>query len=121
MDLALKAPHRAVIYDEQEKRFRGKAFAVSRTFDGLQVMMRRFEPNDEVRFVMEPTGSAWRPLAAFLVARGHTVYLVRPDKSAALRKFYSRHTKSNRTDAKTLAKMPLVDPEGAPDVPGQTL
>jgi transposase len=112
MDLALKSSHRAVIYDEQEKRFRGKVFAVSRTFDGLQAMMRRFEPNDEVGFVMEPTGSAWRPVAAFLVARGHTACLVRPDKSAALRKFYSRHTKSNRADAKTLAKMPGVDPEG---------
>jgi len=112
MDLALKAPHRAVIYDEQEGRFRGKAFAVPRTFAGLQEMMRRFEPDDEVRFVMEPTGSAWRPVAAFLAARGHTVYLVRADKSAALRKFYSRHTKSNRADARTLAKMPVVDPEG---------
>ena len=112
MDLALTAPHRAVIYDEQEGRFRGKAFAVPRTFGGLQEMMRRFEPNDEVRFVMEPTGTAWRPVAAFLAVRDHTVYLVRPDKSAALRKFYARHTKSNRTDARTLAKMPVVDPEG---------
>ena len=112
MDLALTAPHRAVIYDEQAGRFRGKAFAVPRTFDGLQAMMRRFGPSDAVRFVMEPTGSAWRPVAAFLVGRGHTVYLARPDKSAALRKFYSRHTKSNRADARTLAKMPVVDADG---------
>jgi transposase len=112
MDLGLRSLHRAVVYDRQKRKVLGKAFAVPPTFDGLQDMMRRFHPNDEVEFVMEPTSTAWRPVAAFLVGRGHTVYLARPDKSAALRKFYSRHTKSNRTDAATLARMPMVDPEG---------
>ena len=60
--------------------------------------------------VMEPTGPAWLPIAVFFTSRGHVVHRVSSAKSHDLRKFLSRHTKTNGIDADTLARIPLFDP-----------
>jgi transposase len=62
--------------------------------------------------VIEPTGPAWLPIAVFFTSRGHTVYRVSSAKAHDLRRFLKRHAKSNRIDADTLARLPLVDPAG---------
>jgi len=62
--------------------------------------------------VIEPTGPAWLPIAVFFSARGHAVYRVSSQKAADLRRFLSRHAKSNGIDADTLARLPLIDPQG---------
>ena len=62
--------------------------------------------------VIEPTGPAWLPIAVFFCSRGHTVHRVSSAKAADLRRFLSRHAKSNGIDADTLARLPLVNPEG---------
>ena len=62
--------------------------------------------------VMEPTGPAWLPIAVFFDARGHVVHRVSSAKAADLRRFLSRHTKTNGIDADTLARLALVDPGG---------
>jgi transposase len=62
--------------------------------------------------VIEPTGPAWLPIAVFFTSRGHTVYRVSSAQAADLRRFLSRHAKSNGIDAQTLARLPLVDPGG---------
>lgn len=62
--------------------------------------------------VIEPTGPAWLPIAVFFSRRGHTVYRVSSAKAADLRRFLRRHAKSNGIDAATLARLPLVDPDG---------
>jgi hypothetical protein len=62
--------------------------------------------------VIEPTGPAWLPIAVFFSARGHTVFRVSSQKAADLRRFLSRHAKSNGIDADTLARLPLFDPAG---------
>lgn len=62
--------------------------------------------------VIEPTGPAWMPIAVFFSTRGHTVYRVSSAKASDLRRFLSRHAKSNGIDADTLARLPLVDPGG---------
>lgn len=62
--------------------------------------------------VMEPTGPAWLPIAVFFTARGHVVFRVSSAKAADLRRFLSRHTKTNSIDADTLARLLLVDPAG---------
>jgi hypothetical protein len=46
----------------------------------------------------------------FFSARGHTVFRVSSQKAADLRRFLSRHAKSNGIDADTLARLPLFDP-----------
>jgi transposase len=76
--------------------------------------------------VVEPTGPAWLPIAVFFGAGGHTVYRVSSAKAADLRRFLSRHAKSNGIDADTLARLPLVDPAGLhalqlPDAPRAAL
>jgi transposase len=62
--------------------------------------------------VLEPTGPAWLPIAVFFSARGHLVHRVSSQKAADLRRFLSRHTKTNGIDADTLARLPLFDPAG---------
>ncbi|MDA8358923.1 MAG: transposase [Actinomycetota bacterium] len=62
--------------------------------------------------VIEPTGPAWLPIAVFFIGRGHVVYRVSSAKAADLRRFLSRHAKSNGIDAVTLARLPLIDPDG---------
>jgi transposase len=76
--------------------------------------------------VIEPTGPAWLPIAVFFTTRGHTVYRVSSAKAHDLRRFLSRHAKSNGIDADTLARLPLVDPAGLqplqlPDAPRAAL
>src|SRR6266498_2334783 len=100
--------------------------------DGSELCRRKCEPTVEsleviervalagapegtrLEVVMEPTGPAWLPVAVFFARRGHTVYRVSSAKAAALRRFLHRHAKSNGIDAATLARLPLVDPEGLP-------
>ncbi len=62
--------------------------------------------------IMEPTGPAWLPIAVFFAARGHAVYRVSSAKASDLRKFFSRHTKTNGIDADTLARIGIIDPAG---------
>jgi transposase len=69
-------------------------------------------PGVRLEVVLEPTGPAWLPVAVFFTQRGHTVYRVSSVKAADLRRFLSRHAKSNAIDADTLARLPLVDPAG---------
>jgi transposase len=62
--------------------------------------------------VIEPTGPAWLPIAVFFSTRGHQVFRVSSQKAADLRRFLSRHAKSNGIDADTLARLPLSGPAG---------
>ena len=66
----------------------------------------------KLEVVVEPTGPAWLPIAVFFAARGHVVHRVSSAKAADLRRFLSRHTKTNGIDADTLARLPLFDPAG---------
>ena len=48
----------------------------------------------------------------FFSDRGHVVHRVSSAKASDLRKFLSRHTKTNGIDADTLARLALIDPAG---------
>jgi transposase len=100
------------------------------TGDGSEVCRRRCEPTAAslamvaaaalagapagtgLEVIMEPTGPAWLPVAVYFLQRGHRVYRVSSAKASALRRFLSRHAKSNGIDADTLARLPLMDPAG---------
>jgi transposase len=69
-------------------------------------------PDTRLEVVMEPTGPAWMPIAVFFTLRGHVVHRVSSAKAHDLRRFLSRHTKTNGIDADTLARLPLFDPAG---------
>ena len=66
----------------------------------------------QLEVVIEPTGPAWLPIAVFFTSRGHLVYRVSSAKAADLRRFLSRHAKTNGIDADTLARIPLFHPGG---------
>ena len=69
-------------------------------------------PGTVLEVVLEPTGPAWLPVAVFFASRGHSVFRVSSAKSADLRRFLSKHAKSNGIDAETLARLPLFSPRG---------
>jgi transposase len=91
-----------------------------------QVALAGAEPETRLEVVFEPTGPAWLPIAVFFTARGHLVFRVSSAKAADLRRFLSRHAKSNGIDADTLARLPLVAPDSVrplqlPDVEAAAL
>ncbi len=78
------------------------------SLDGCQA---RAETTCPLVVVMEPTGLAWLPVAVYLLMHGVTVYLVNSQQVADLRRFYKKHAKSDRIDARILAKLYLVAQE----------
>jgi transposase len=62
--------------------------------------------------VVDRPGRRGCPVAVFFGRRGHSVLRVTSAKAADLRRFLARHAKSNRIDAETLARLPLVAPTG---------
>ncbi len=112
IDLAITGPHRAAVM-EADGAFAGKSFSFDRSFEDFEYLLKRATPKDDpackLTFVLVPTSKTWIPLCCFLMQRGHTVFSVTPQKAADLRKYYKKHTKSDRIDAEVLAKLPLID------------
>lgn len=113
LDLAVQAAHKAVVVDEQG-RFLTPLLRVHTQpgeLDRLLMRARNGQPERELCVVMEPTGMAWFPIAVYLVRHEVTVYLVNSQEVADLRRYYKRHAKSDRIDARVLARLPLANPE----------
>jgi transposase len=112
MDLGIGTRHRVAVLDDSQRR--GKPFAVEVSREGFEELLRRATEaaDGPVKIVMEPTGLAWVPVAAYMAAAGHQVHLVKPQKVSHLRKFLKQHTKSDSMDAETNARLPQVDPDG---------
>jgi transposase len=111
IDLAVRAEHRAVVADEQ-----GNFVTSVLTFhtapgelDRLLALARAEAPGCELQAVMEPTGMSWFPVAVYLHRAGVRVYVVNCQQVADLRRYYKRHAKSDRIDARVLARLPLVN------------
>lgn len=114
IDIAVRAPHQASLADERGEllwsghRFRTTAAELERLWERLPAGS---EP-DQITIVMEPTRNAWVPLAAWFRRRGAKVVLVSAERSADLRAYYAKHTKSDRLDSVLLARLPMLHPEG---------
>ncbi len=113
IDLAVRAEHRAVVADEQ-----GSFVTPVLTFhtapgelDRLLAQARATAPGCALQAVMEPTGMSWFPVAVYLHRQGVGVYVVNCQQVADLRRYYKRHAKSDRIDARVLARLPLVNPD----------
>jgi transposase len=114
IDIACRAAHQVSLADEQGRfiwtgrRFRTTAEDLARLWSWL--------PEDadpaELLVVLEPTRNAWVPLAAWFRRHGANVILVPPERSADLRRYYSKHTKSDRLDSQLLARLPMLHPDG---------
>jgi len=114
IDLGLTSDHTAVVVDDTGSICaRRRARSTVASLAGLEAAaLATAELGTQLVVVLEPTGSAWLPVAVFFGRRGHTVLRVTSAKAADLRRFLARHAKSNRIDAETLARLPLVAPTG---------
>ena len=114
IDLAITAEHRACLCDETGAVLGERSFRMHRgdleALHGFAV--EGMAPGDELIVVMESTANSWVAPAGLLKTRGATVHLVHPEQSADLRRYYAKHVKNDRIDAKLLARMPLLHPEG---------
>lgn len=115
LDLALAGRHKAVVADARGQPLTPVLAIHTRAADLARLMERAREhaaPDEDLVLVMEPTGMAWFPVAAFALRQPHvTVYLVNSQQVADLRRYYKKHHKSDRIDARVLVKLPVLSPE----------
>ena len=114
IDLGVTTAHTVAILDQAGQVLgRRRCRPTVESLEAVEAAALRGTPaGTRLEVVVEPTGAAWLPVAVFFAGRGHTVFRVPSAKAADLRRFLSRHAKSNRIDAETLARLPLVDPGG---------
>jgi transposase len=113
IDLAVRAEHRAVVTDERGEYVTGVvAFHTAPTeLDQLLAQARAGAAGGELQAVMEATGMSWFPVAVYLQRQGVRVYVVNGQQVSDLRRYYQRHAKSDRIDARVLARLPWVNPD----------
>ena len=113
IDLALTAAHKAVIADAQG-HYLTPVFSFHTTPADLEHLLARArdgDPDAPLQVVMEPTGMAWFPIAVFFARHGVPIFLVNSQEVADLRRYYQRHAKSDRIDARVLVRLPLGNPD----------
>ena len=119
IDLSIKAQSQAQIRNEKgEKLGADYSFDISKeSLNNLYAQAKQYAGAEgKVRFVIEATGMSWFVVAVYGKTHDCEVVRVKAHKVKDLRKFYSRHRKDDKLDAKTLAMMPLVDPDGIHEV-----
>jgi transposase len=114
IDLGIASAHTVRVLDgEGNTVAKRKAWPTVESLGGLETAALAGCPaGTRLEVVVEPTGPAWLPIAVFFTQRGHIVHRVSSAKAHDLRRFLSRHTKTNGIDADTLARLPLFDPAG---------
>jgi transposase len=114
IDIACRAAHQVSLADEQGRFiWTGRRFRTTpQDLAQLWTMLPDGTDPADLLVVMEPTRNAWVPLAAWFRRRGAGVVLVPPERSADLRRYYAKHTKSDRLDSQLLARLPMLHPDG---------
>ncbi len=114
IDLGIASAHTVRVLDESGQTIaKRKAWPTVESLSEIEhAAMAGAVEGTRLEVVIEPTGPAWLPIAVFFSDRGHVVHRVSSAKASDLRKFFSRHTKTNGVDADTLARLALVDPAG---------
>jgi transposase len=114
IDLGIASAHTVRVLDESGQTIaKRKAVPTVESLGEVETTALAGTPaGTRLEVVIEPTGPAWLPIAVFFADRGHVVFRVSSAKASDLRKFLSRHTKTNGIDADTLARLALIDPAG---------
>jgi len=116
IDLAVTAKHKAIVLDQSSNRFVSKLlqFHTDPVAIGRVLSAARSDASDDLHLVavLEATGMAWYSVGIYLQRHGVDVYRVNGQKVADLRRVYKRHAKSDRIDARVLARLALTCPEG---------
>jgi len=113
LDLAVQAAHKALVLDEHGHFCTPLLTVHTQPSELSQLLARAREgaSSTEVQIVIEPTGMAWFPIAVYYARQALPVYLVNSQEVADLRRYYQRHAKSDRIDARGNARLPLVNPD----------
>jgi len=121
LDLGVKSKSKVYIIDQAGEKVRPE-FSIWTNPQGLDYMMEQALKGAFkdilLDLTMEPTNVAWFGAAVY-VRRKYpqvSIYRVKSEKAQDLRKFYRKHTKTDSLDAKTLAKMPIVDSNSLEEV-----
>lgn len=114
IDLGIASAHTVRVLDESGNTIaKRKAWPTVESLTEVEAAALAGTPaGTRLEVVMEPTGPAWLPIVVFFSGRGHDVFRVSSAMASDLRKFRSRHTKTNGIDADTLARLPLFEPAG---------
>lgn len=114
IDLGIASAHTVRVLDEYGSTIaKRKAWPTVESLTAVETAALAGCPvGTRLEVIMEPTGPAWMPIAVFFARRGHLVFRVSSAKAADLRRFLSRHVKTNGIDADTLARLALIDPAG---------
>lgn len=112
IDLGITSAHTAVVLREDGTTVcRRQCRPTAQSLIDLEAGALKDAPAGcRLEVIIEPTGPAWLPVAVFFARRGHGVVRVSSQKAADLRRFLSRHAKSNGIDADTLARLGIIDP-----------
>lgn len=114
IDLAVSATHKAIVM-EADGQFVTPVLRFRTRWEEIEQLVQRARegeaPDLPLQAIMEPTGMAWFPVAVALQRLGVAPYLVNGQRVHDLRRFYKRHSSSDRISARVLAKLPVVDRE----------
>lgn len=113
IDLGIASAHTVVVLTgEGSEVCRRKCVPTAESLGWIEEQALDGAPEGtQLEIVLEPTGPAWLAPVVFFGRRGHACYRVSSEKASDLRKFLSRHAKSNSIDALTLARLAIVAPE----------
>jgi transposase len=115
IDLAVTATHKAVVLDQTSNHFVSKLLKFRTdpaAIDRVLAAARADAPDDvHLIAVLEATGMSWYSVGTYLQRQGVDVYRVNGQQVADLRRVYQRHAKSDRIDARVLARLPVFCPE----------
>ncbi len=115
IDLAVTAAHKAIVLDQSSNQFvTGVVRFHTDPAEIEQVLaLARAGTSEPVHLVavLEATGMSWYMVGVYLERAGVEVYRVNGQQVADLRRVYQRHAKSDRIDARVLARLFLLHPE----------
>lgn len=115
IDLAVTAAHKAIVLDRTRNEFVSPLLSFHTDPADLSRLLvaARQKTTEPVQLlaVMEATGMAWYPVGVFLARHGVELYRVNGQQVSELRRIYQRRAKSDRIDARVLARLPLLYPD----------
>lgn len=115
IDLAISAVHKAVILDQERNEFVGSVISFHTNPAEMDHLLEASRAGlsgaVKVVAILEATGMAWYTVGGYLSQHGVEVFRVNGQLTAAQRKVYQARAKSDRIDARVLARMYLTIPE----------
>jgi transposase len=115
IDLAVTAAHKAIVLDQTSNRYVSPVLTFHTEPAALDRVLEtaRAGAPEPVRLVavLEATAMSWYTVGQYLERHNVEIHRVNGQQVADLRRVYQRHAKSDRIDARVLARLPLVVPE----------